>query len=218
VTGRVTDELGGPLPGVGVEVNYAGGGGPSSPPSTCHLYGCWLATRTDERGLYEATFQPGLGAIYFVTGAAGLVYSFIEGYETNVQLLLAGPPEIVKSLRLRRPRRIDAGDSITVTIDPDSSLCSDLEDLFALSFRCEFVRVVANTAGTLIVEARNADSGGFPPSIFWTTSGNYAGPIVRLSTEPWIVSIPIRGGTYTVMAGVPDGQGTQRITLSTSVR
>jgi hypothetical protein len=219
VSGRVTDDHGSPVPGVGIEVDYYGGGGPSEPPSSCPtVAGCWLGTRTDARGVFEAAFEPGRRGYLGVSDAAGLVHAYLEGFESNVQLLPGSGPEIMQDLRLRRPRRIDAGESMTVIVDPDSSLCSDMEDLFALSFRCEFVRVNANAAGTLIVEARNADSGGVPPSVFWTTSGNYAGPIVRLSTEPWVVSIPIRGGTYGVMAGIPVGTGTQRVVLSTSVR
>jgi len=154
VTGRVTQENGSLLSGAGVEVDYAGGGGAfSDPPAHCHSLGCWLLTRTDPAGRYDVTFEPGPGPIFLAQGA-GVMYGFMEGFATNVQLLPRGSAEIGQNLRLRPVRRIDVGQSIEVTVEPDSSLCSDLEHLYALSYRCEFVDVVAPTPGTLLLELR----------------------------------------------------------------
>ena len=215
LTGRVTDEGGSPLSGVLLEVDYSSGGGPSNPPSNCPGIAtfCWFLTRTNGSGYYEAEFQlsprPLGGGIY------GYIYSLVEGYSTNVQPIPFGS-SAVQNLRLRRPRRIDVGESATVTVEPDSSICLDLEDLYAYGYRCEYVTVVARSPGTLLVEMRT-DAGGIMPTVFWTTSGNYTGPIVR-SNDPATATIPISGGVYNIMAGIPVGAPTQRVTVNTSMR
>jgi hypothetical protein len=215
LTGRVTDETGSPLSGVLVEVDYSSAGGPSNPLSHCPGIAtfCWLVTRTNGGGYYEAEFE--LNQRPLGGGVHGYIYSVFEGYATNVQPLPFSS-NVVQNLRLRPTRRIDVGQSIEVTVEPDSSLCSDLEDLFALAYRCEFVDVVAPTPGTLLVEIRAA-AGGVAPTVFWTTSGNYVGPITRspdISTAP----IQIRGGTYGILAGIPAGSGPQRLTVHTSMK
>jgi len=216
VTGRVTQENGSPLSGAGVEVDYReGGGGFSDPPARCHSLGCWLFARTDPAGNYDVTFEPGPGPIFLGQGA-GVIYGLMEGFATNTQLLPRGSAEIVQNLRLRPVRRIDVGQSIEVTVEPDSSLCSDLEDLYALSYRCEFVDVVAPTPGTLLVELRGS-VGGVVPTVFWTTSGNYTGPITR-SPDVSTVPIQIRGGTYGILAGIPAGSAPQRLAVHTSMK
>jgi hypothetical protein len=198
-----------------VEVDYSSGGGPSSPPSNCPAFAtfCWLVTRTNGGGFYEAELQ--LSPRPLGVGVHGYIYTVDEGYETTVQPLTFGS-NVVQNLRLRRPRQIDVGQSMTVTVEPDSSLCSDLEDLFAFGYRCEYVRVAARSPGTLRIEMR-ADAGGVAPTVFWTTSGNYADIIVR-SSDPSVVSIPIRGGVYRIMAGIPVGAPAQRVTVNTSMR
>jgi hypothetical protein len=61
------------------------------------------------------------------------------------------------------------------------------------------------------------DAGGGVPTVFWTTSGNYAGIIVR-SSDPSTVSVPITGGVYNIMAGIPVGTEAQRVTVHTSMK
>jgi hypothetical protein len=178
--------------------------------------GCYLFTRTDPAGMYDVTFEPGPGPIFLASGAAGLIYAFLDGFAANIQLLPLGSAEIVQNLRLRPERRITAGQSIALTVEPDSSLCSDLEDLFALSYRCEFVDVIAPVPGTLLVEIR-AEPGGVIPTAFWATSGDYIAPIAR-SSDPSTLSFPMRAGRVQILAGIPVGIGPQRLTVSTSMK
>jgi hypothetical protein len=215
LTGRVTDEAGSPLSGVLLEVDYSSGGAPSNPPSNCPGFAtfCWFVVRTNGSGYYEAEFQ--LSPKPLTGGVHAYIYSVDEGFATNVQSL-SFSSNVVQNLRLRRPRRIDVGDSATVTVEPDSTLCSDLEDLYAFGYRCEYVTVVARNPGTLRVEMR-ADAGAVVPTVFWTTTGNYAGAIVR-SSDPSTVSIPITGGVYSIMAGIPVGTAAQRVTVHTSMK
>ncbi len=148
-------------------------------------------------------------------GGIGYVYSFHEGYETDIQWVPTGSTTAVLNLHLRPIRRISAGASTVVSVEPDSSLCSDLEDWWVGTSRCEVVRIEA-TAGTLVVEARAAEAGGVVPVVFWATSGNYAGLITR--PGPGTVSIPARGGTYLIFVGTPDGMASQRFEVLTSLR
>jgi hypothetical protein len=213
MSGRVLDENGAPVSGAIVEVDYASVGGVSNPPSHCPSVSpgfCWLVTRTNGLGEYSVEFDariwPGRGL--------GYVYSSHEGYELDVQWVPTGSSPAVRDMRLRRARRIPAGESIVLSVDGTSSLCTDLEDLWAIDSRCEVVAIESG-AGVLNVVARPAADGP-APSIFWYTTGNYAGFITRPS--PGAVDIPVRGGTYRVLVAVPEGSPSQRFNVTTTIR
>lgn len=218
MSGRVLDQNGAPVPGALVEVDYAPAGGVSTPPSHCPFPSfCWLATRTNALGEYSVEFEPqpwpgrtpGSGG-----GTLGYVYSFLDGYEVDVQWVPTGSSPAVRDLRLRPTRRIPAGESTVVSVDAASSLCTDLEDLWAMGSRCEIV-VIESGAGVLNVEARPA-AGGPAPSIFWYTTGNYGGFITR--PAPGAVAIPARGGTYRVLVAIPEGAPSQQFNVTTTLR
>ena len=212
MSGRVLDQNGTPVPGALVAVDYAPAGGASSPPSHCVPIAqfCWLATRTNDRGEYSVEFEPRL----WPGRGLGYVYSFLDGYEVDVQWVPTTGSPAVRDMRLRATRSIPAGESIVVSVDATSSLCTDLEDLAALGSRSEIV-VIESGAGILHVEARPA-AGGPAPSIFWYTSGNYAGFITR--PAPGAVAIPVRGGTYRVLVAVPEGAPSQQFNVTTTLR
>jgi len=211
MSGRGLAQNGTPVPGALVEVDYQSAGGVSSPPSVCPGVAqfCWLATRTNDLGEYSVEFAPrpwpGRGL--------GYVYSFRDGYEVDVQWVPTSSSPAVRDMRLRPTRSIPAGASIVVSVDATSSLCTDLEDLYVMDSRCEIV-VIESGAGMLNVEARPA-AGGPAPSIYWFTSGNYAGLITRLA--PGAVAIPARGGTYRVLVAVPEGESRQ-FNVTTTLR
>jgi hypothetical protein len=221
MSGRVLDQNGIPVSGALVEVDYPAGGASSNPPSHCPGFGfCWLVTRTNNLGEYSVEFEP-LPRPGRICGAApasscglGFVYSFHDGYEVDVQWVPTGSSPAVQDLRLSPSRSIPAGAPTVVSVDPSSSLCTDLEDLWRMESRCAIV-VIESGAGMLHVEARPA-AGGPPPSIFWYTSGNYAGLITR--PAPGAVAIPVRGGTYRVLVAVPEGAPSQQFNVTTTLR
>ncbi|HEX7780464.1 MAG TPA: hypothetical protein VF424_14550, partial [Vicinamibacterales bacterium] len=220
LAGRVTDQAGSPVSGAGVEVAYFRAGGDSSPPSTCPSFlpglFCWLATRTNEEGGYAVEFEPGPWPGSSLSGRGfGRIHSWHDGYEFNIQWVPTDSATAVQDFRLRPVRRISAGASIVLSVEPDSSLCSDLEDWWVLDHRCEVVQIEA-TAGTLVIEARAAETGGVVPYVFWATTGNYAGFPTR--PGPGTVSIPVRGGTYRIFVGIPEGTASQRFDVLTSLR
>ena len=213
LSGRVQDQNGTPLPGALVEVDYSSAGGVSRPPSNCPPAVppfCWLATRTNGLGEYSVEFEPrpwpGHGL--------GYVYALRDGYEVDVQWVPTSSSPAVRDMRLRPTRSIRAGESIVVSVDAASSLCTDLEDLWALNSRCEIV-VIESGAGMLHVEARGA-AGGSAPSIFWYTTGNYAGLITRPASGA--VAIPVRGGTYRVLVAVRGGAPSEQFNVTTTLR
>lgn len=212
LSGRVLDENGTPIPRATVEVDYASAGGVSNPPSFCPVVAqfCWLATKTNETGEYSVEFEPAPWA----GRGLGYIYALSTGYEVDVQWVPTGASPAVRDLRLRSSRSIQAGQSTVVTVDAASSLCTDLEDNWALGHRCEIV-VIASGAGMLNVEAR-PEAGQPAASMFWYTTGNYAGLITRPS--PGTVAIPARGGEYRVLVGVPEGAPSQQFTVTTSLR
>jgi hypothetical protein len=221
LSGRVLDQNGTPVSGALVEVDYPAGGGSSNPPSQCPGFGfCWLVTRTNNLGEYSIEFEPQprpgriCGAAPASSCGLGFVYSFHDGYEADVQWVPTGSSPVVQDLRLRPSRSIPAGASTVVSVDPSSSLCTDLEDLWRMESRCAIV-VIESGAGTLHVEARPA-AGTPAPSIFWYTSGNYAGLITRPASGA--VAIPVRGGTYRVLVAVPEGVPSQQFTVTTTLR
>jgi hypothetical protein len=211
MSGRVLDQTGTPVSGALVEVDYAPAGAGSNPASHCPGFGfCWIATKTNDRGEYSVEFEP----LPWADRGLGYVYSLVDGYEADVQWVPTTASPVVRDLRLRRTRSIPAGASVAVSVDATSSLCTDLEDLWALQSRCELV-VIDSGAGMLDVEARPADEGP-APSIFWYTTGNYAGPITRPTSGA--VSIPAAGGTYRILVAVPDGAPLRQFTVATTLR
>jgi len=221
VSGRVTDEAGVPIAGALVALDHGVVQG-STTTSTCPsppTAFCWLSTRTNANGEYAMEVEAGplAGSSAFGFSHApgiGYIYSFAPGYETSVQWVPAGGPLLVQDLQLRAARPIRPGESTSVSVGPTSMLCTDLEDWWLLGNRCEVIQV-ESAAGTLIVDARTA--GGAPaPLLFWATSGNYAGLITR--PGPSTVSIPVRGGTYRLFVGVPEGSPPERFDVVTSLR
>ncbi len=204
VTGVVTDENGLPLPGARVEVGYNRPAGDvfSDPPSFCPTpLGCWFVVKTDAVGRYDVVFDAGPSTRIGQTGSAGNITALGGGWH-DYQILPWGQSEIVQNLRVKRLRSIGIGGGTTVTISPDSSLCTDLEDLFALSYRCETVEVSVGAVGTVVVEAR-AESGGVVPTMFWATSGNYDGFPER--SGPGTLTMRVRPGQVTILVGLPAG-------------
>ena len=213
MSGRVLDQNGTPLSGALVVVNYSSAGGVSNPPSHCPVRGpyCWLATRTNDLGEYSVEFEPkpwpGRGL--------GFVDTLLHGYETDVQWVPTGSSPAVRDMRVRPTRSIPAGEATVVSVDATSSLCTDLEDLWGyVDHRCEIV-VIESGAGMLTVEAR-PEGGGPAPSIFWYTTGDYAGLITR--PAPGAVAIPVRGGTYRVLVGVPEGAPSHQFNVTTTLQ
>ena len=171
-----------------------------TPSSKCSWDGCSLNVLTDADGFFavelNAESDPRL------PGAIGYIQAIGVDYHGDLQILPVGTTPMTKNLRLSPVRRIEAGQSTTVSLLADSPLCwPNDEEVLDWTRRCEVVQVTARTAGTLVIEARTA--AGEAPLIYLSASGLYEGPPV--STVPGTVSVPVPARTTTVFIGVPTG-------------
>lgn len=171
---------------------------------------CWLLTRTNEQGEYSVEFNPR----QWTGRGFGFVYALRDGYQVDVQWVPTSGSPALRDMQLRHMRSIAAGESIDVSVDGTSPLCTDLEDLWAMESRCETV-AIGSGAGMLHVEAR-PDDGGPAPTIFLYTSGRYAGAVTR--PAPGAVLIPVRDGMHHVMVGIPEGAPTRHFNVTTTLQ
>ena len=196
LTGRVTDEVGSPVPDAWVTVIHGFITG-SSRTSNCtpQTLVCTVRARANGEGIYAVEFTAGPfpARPYFPPHEIALVGTSLQGYESDVQWVPADSMAGVRDLRLRRVRQIDVGQSVLVAVGPDSSLCSDLEYFFVLHARCEIVRVVSTAAGPLVVEAR-AVEGGSVPLMF--------DPLSSSQAQPGVISVPTGVGMRQILVGL----------------
>jgi hypothetical protein len=204
-SGVVTDETGAPMGGALVSIAFA-------PYGTA---GAGVATPTNGAGQYQLDFSPG-GPLGYLPNASGTITAYSPGFQVNQQSLAWGATDVVKNLRLRAVKGVEAGQSLTVSIDADDSICSDQEDWFIPQSRCEQFTVRPGSVGTLMIEARAVTDGGPVPIVFSATSGWYR----RQTGGPGTVSLlEVRAGeSYQIYVGVPDGTAPQRFAVSTSLR
>lgn len=126
LTGQVTDrETGAPIVSANVVATY--------PP---------LYAATDSLGHYSLSDLPAWFAYVWATA---------DNHEQDVQKYRSA----VQHFRLPPIRRITAGESTTVTVSPDDSLCNNNTDSvgWGADLVCRIVRIVAPTDGTVMVEA-----------------------------------------------------------------
>jgi len=117
-------------------------------------------TSTNADGHYEIVFDT-TTASYPVS----LIHAGRGEYEhLYVQALPSETADIVKNLRLRRIQPMEAGESILLSIDRDSSLAFDGDEWMVLDKVWEKLRVNVADAGTLTVDTR-PEVGGIVPSL-----------------------------------------------------
>ena len=215
LSGRVVTDRGAPLAGAVVEVDHgrpvANNGTSFCPPSFARY--CWQATETNGNGEYAFDFEAEL----YNEEHLGYVYSFADGYETVIQWVPGGSTTPVLNRQLRPLRPIRPGETSAVRVEPTDSLCTDLEDHWALEYRCEVVYVEVSREGTLRIEAR--DTAGRPvepEAFFFATSGNYDGGWTRV--DPSTLSSRVRPGVFLVFVGIPEGTAARRLDIVTSLQ
>lgn len=123
-------------------------------------------TSTDAHGYYSIIFESAQRSYDGNADVAGAIFYTGGGdYENHhVQAVPSGTADIVKNLHLRRVRKVNAGQSVVVSIDPDSSLAYDGEDWMRMDSVWEKFHVQVADAGTLTVVART-EAGGTAPSL-----------------------------------------------------
>jgi hypothetical protein len=162
----------------------------------------WRLVNTIDGGRYSmhVPARPN-SSIYGVPNTLAVMYSWLAGYDFNLQIVGGGATENPVDFRLVRPRRIDAGGSVTVAVEQNSSLCADFDVNFNVKARCENVYISATTAGTLTIEARPVSPGGFVPIV---ETGDY--PVTAASGT---LSLQVKAGqSYWIRIGRSSGATT----------
>ena len=103
------------------------------------------------------------------------------------------------NFKLYRNRRITAGETITVAVGPDDSIClNNVRDFPGLGpdYICRTVRIVASIDGVMTIEATSVANGTRPSLAVETV--NASSNVWRLENP---TSIPVAAGTE-VMANI----------------
>ena len=128
-------------------------------------------------------------------------------YPSHAQLLDEQGVSSVTNIRLRRARILSAGQSTSVAIESDSSLC-DIRGISATTI-CEWVSVRYPTDGTLTVEAR-PDAGSIVPTVQSWSGQGHGTLALPVTTEDFdFVNVAIV---------IPRGMAPQRYEVSTTLR
>jgi hypothetical protein len=185
-----------------------------------------LTARTDGNGFYAFSFdttgpyRPPFGATpvdslgLLVISSGTQVGEISHRYWTAVQLLPWDATEIVHNVRLRPVITLAAGQSMALSIEPDSSLEFDPEwdpwTFVSYGTLWEEFFVSVPTDGVLTINAR-PDGDGVP-----TLLCQYGGcPSFRVQGT---VSIPAHAGTFYLAVEIPRASAPQRFDIQTSLR
>ena len=165
-------------------------------------------TTTDSSGNYSDAGKLDAGGNYDFT------YVSANGYASDYRYIRATS----QNVRLYRINRIMAGDSTSVTVDPDDTLCvNNLQDFPGLGpdYVCRSVRVVAPSDGVMTLEAVSTQSGAHPPLEVETVGA----PLCCSERMGNPTSIQVTAGTEVVahVEMVSSSTISQSFTLSTSM-
>jgi hypothetical protein len=199
VSGMITDESGAPIPLASVVVDQG------ASPHDKDAENRWVTASTSHDGRFELVLNA--ARRHGGPNKFGLLRAWTENEEFrgHTQRLDWQETDIVTHVRLRRIRTIDAGQSIDVTVGPDSPLCES--GGLSLETVCEWVRVRYSRAGTLTVGA-HSESGTVPTVRGWMVAG--AGT----------VSFPVstgRSDCAEIAIAIPVGSRPQRFSVTTSL-
>jgi hypothetical protein len=176
--------------------------------ATVYINGRYRAT-TDASGNYSLAGR-------LDNGDSSITFVYADGYESHTRYILGNPAH---SFRLRPIERILDGQSWSVTVHPDDSLCfSDAYDpsfgLPGTGFLCRTVRVMAQSDGVLQIEAVSTADGSRPPLDVAVVKNS--GPWAQRMENP--VSINVRTGTEVRVnvVGMPENASTSESFIVTT--
>jgi hypothetical protein len=208
VSGVVTDDAGSPVPNVPLALGYA----------TAFQR---LTTSTDAQGAYDFDFATAADGYDGIGGYVGaLFYTGSGDFENSVQSVPWGTADVVKNLRLRRVRTVDAGQSFNISIDPDSSAAYDGDDWVLMAWRWEKVHVRVAEAGVLTIGAR-APAGTIVQSLGVAClqvadNCQYSWAKTPPGSGPW--SLNVRANSlFEITLAIPSPLERQRYEISTSL-
>jgi hypothetical protein len=188
VTGMVIDEDGRPLAGAAVAFDFVSPDNPSrfaQPQVT-----------TDVAGNYRISFT---AAPAGHAGSVAFARANKDGYEADNRWFRAETDgSHILNFHLYRSRRITAGETTTVAVAPDDSICfNNVRDFPGLGpdYICRTVRIVAPIDGVMTIEAISEANGRHPSLAVETVNAAF---VWRFENP---TSIPVSAGTE-VMANI----------------
>jgi len=194
MTGRVTDDEGGPVAGAKVTIILDVG----------EWYGPNPWVLTDASGRYKVNFMAIPGSNYYpgldppgTKEAVGFVMVEASGYDWHARYVLGTTEHLVENIRLRRIQRITAGESAELAVAPDDKVCAS-DAWPGRELICGTLRVVAPRNGTMTIEAVPGQAGSQLPGLeVW--GGRTGG-----RGNPTSISV-VAGTEYTVNVELPWG-------------
>lgn len=189
-----------------------------------------LTTRTDAAGAYAFSFDasgpyrsgyviaPG-DFLGLVVARDGAHFGAVEAeHWTTVQLLPWGTRDVVANVRLRPVRKLAPGESMRLSVEPDSSLVWDKEwdpwDFPSFDTLEEQFLISVQTDGVLTIDVRPEAGGNVA-----TLTCQYVGcPSFRV--QAGTVSIPVKAGwsPFYFTVEIPRASAPQRYEIRTSLR
>ena len=165
-------------------------------------------TRTAADGRYELQLdarQPGnVNALVRVVAATQ--YGPSEGF-----VRVADSAE--RNFRLRRIQTITPGQSATIKLDSDSSLCWSL----GIAGRCDWLRVQTPTGFTCTVDVKAVGQGGVIPTLIADLGYRVVGQ-GAISFQMALYDFPCSSRIVDVAVSIPDGTAPQQYELTVSWR
>jgi hypothetical protein len=163
--------------------------------ATVHINGRYRVT-TDASGNYSLTG-------HLDNGDSSITWASADGYESHTRYIQGNSSQ---SFRLRPIERIVSGESWSVTVHPDDSLC--FSEAYDPSFgfpgsgiRCRSVRVTVQTSGVLRVEAVSTDDGSHPPLEVLPLKSPFCCPQME---NPISISVPPGTEVLVNVVGMPE--------------
>jgi hypothetical protein len=217
VSGVVIDENGSSLAGAAVELYYAG---PRRSQAGFSLYTAMpVRTNAGADGRYNISFETDQLDFLGNPNVVGIVRS-----GNDVQLLPAGAADIVTNLRRRRVRAISAGQSIEVSIQPDSPHFLDapyIGDHFGTSNRIDVTRlsemfiVEIPRSGMLTIQTTGAGVTLRELCTYGPEDCGYTSFVRSLSS---ISGSVVEKSVYEISVVIPSGMAPQRLQISTALQ
>jgi len=118
-----------------------------------------------------------------------------------------------RNFRLRRIQTITSGQSATIKIDSDSSLCWSL----GIGGRCEWLRVQTPTGYTCTVDVKAVGNGGVLPTLSADVGYRVVGQ-GAISFQMALTDFPCSSRIIDVAISIPDGTAPQQYELTVSSR
>jgi hypothetical protein len=215
VSGIVTDAAGAaPISGATVMLRHALGN---------------ATARTDENGAYAFSFYRGqpyraplvsvpenvLGLL--IVGNGAFWGDIKGGHWTNVQMLPWQMTDVVQNVRLRPVRTLQAGQSLSLSVEPDSSLVWDYEwdpwDFPSFDRVWEEFLVSVPTDGALTVDVR-PPAGGIPG----TLTCRYVGCPSWHVESTVSIHVEARWSPFYFSVEIPRARAPQQYEIQTSFR